>query len=181
MEMAECWKTHWQNGNFATPHVSTDGIEVSVVTNLANLQLTLNLWNLSTSSLQRFLSVFRSNLLPQMLKQKEVSTSSATALMSFSSAANWRGFSFAVLDELLSYEQESAPMNGHGGICIPTAQHSNQCTVLFDMMPTDNKFLHGVWMIMLSNFTQIGWTSCFHLPIWLLAAMDKELITLILF
>ena len=45
--------------------------------------------------------------------------------------------------------------DGHDGIHVPVALCGNQCAVLFDVMPTDNKFLHGVWMVTMFNFTWI--------------------------
>ena len=51
------------------------------------------------------------------------------------------GLGLTVLDEQPSHEQDLAHVNGHIVLAI---LRGNQCTVLFDMMPTDNEFLHGV-------------------------------------
>ena len=58
-------------------------------------------------------------------------------------------------DELLSHEQNSAHMNGYDRICVLAIPHGNQYAAMFDAMPADNKFLHGVWTVMTFDFSWI--------------------------
>ena len=66
------------------------------------------------------------------------------------------GLGSTVPDELQSHKQDLMHVNGHDSICVPAALCGNQCAVLFDTMPTDNEFLHGMLTVMAFDFTWIG-------------------------
>ena len=59
-------------------------------------------------------------------------------------SANDTGPGLTVPGEQLSHGRDSANMSGH---VIPAVLCGDQCTVLHDVMPTDNEFLHGVWSV----------------------------------
>ena len=54
--------------------------------------------------------------------------------------------------EQASHGRDLAQVGGHTILVI---LHSNQCVALFDAMPTDIEFLHGVWLVITFDFTQI--------------------------
>ena len=89
------------------------------------------------------------------------------------------GLCLRVLHEPPSHGRDLAQVGGHA---TPAVLCGNQCAVLCDPMPTNNEFLHGVWTVIMFDFTQIWIDFAFmRLPSWLSAAVDKGLITQILF
>ena len=56
-------------------------------------------------------------------------------------------------------KQDLAHVNGHAILALLCG---NQCTVLFDAMPTDNEFLHGVWTVYAFDSLRLGQTLPLH-------------------
>ena len=55
------------------------------------------------------------------------------------------GPGLTVPGEQLSHGRDSSNVSGHA---IPAIPCGNQYAVLYDTKPTDNEFLHGVWLVM---------------------------------
>ena len=49
-----------------------------------------------------------------------------------------------VPDEQLGHEQDSAHVIGH---IVPAFPCGNHCAVLCDVMPANDEFLHGLWLV----------------------------------
>ena len=61
------------------------------------------------------------------------------------------GPGLTALHEWLSHEQVLACMSGHG---VLAALCGSQCAVPLNATPTDNEFLHGVWVV--TTFDSLG-------------------------
>ena len=62
------------------------------------------------------------------------------------------GLGLTVPGEQLSHGHDSTNVSGH---TVPAIPCGSQCTVLHDIMPTDNEFLHGVQLVIIFNLTWI--------------------------